>query len=276
MDAVAGRARADEPPRASDRLSRSWGAVLSADALAWVLGLAGVAVAAFVKGAVGFGYPLIATPLLALATDVRTAVTILLLPNILMDGLQMVRRPGLVPALRRHAPLIATGVIGTVVGTQFLAVVSTRRLFLILGLTLFAFVALSVARPAWRVSTRAERPLAPLVGLVAGTLGGLTNTPAVVVTPYYYAIGLPKAEFVRALSTTFLVFKLTQLGAVWQVGLLDRGVWAPWAVATAVSLGAFALGLRAQDRVPQATFNRAVLVLLTLVSVAMLVRALRS
>ena len=42
--------------------------------------------AAFVKGAIGFGYPLIATPLLALATDVRTAVAVLLIPNILMDG----------------------------------------------------------------------------------------------------------------------------------------------------------------------------------------------
>lgn len=249
---------------------------MTADSLTWILGLAGVAVAAFVKGAVGFGYPLIATPLLALATDVRTAVTILVIPNILMDGLQMVRRPGLVGALRRHAPLVATGIVGTVVGTQFLVVVSTRRLFLILGVTLFAFIAVSVARPAWHIAPRAERPLAPVVGLIAGTLGGLTNTPAVVLTPYYYALGLPKAEFVRALSATFLVFKVTQLAAVWQVGLLDRHVWAPWAVGTLVSLGAFGLGLRAQDRVPQATFNRAVLVLLALVCLAMLARAHRS
>jgi uncharacterized membrane protein YfcA len=118
--------------------------------------------------------------------------------------------------------------------------------------------------------------LAPVVGLFAGTLGGLTNTPAVVVTPYYYAIGLAKAEFVRAVSATFLVFKLTQLGAVWQVGLIDRRVLLPWLGATLVSLAAFRLGLGAQDRVPQATFNRAVLCLLTVVAAAMLARALRS
>lgn len=248
---------------------------MGGDALTWVAGLAGVAVAAFVKGAVGFGYPLIATPLLALATDVRTAVAVLLIPNILMDGLQAVRRPGLVAAIKRHASLIATGIVGTVAGTQFLAVVSTRRLFLTLGVTLLVFVVLSGARPAWRVSPGAERPLAPVVGLVAGTLGGLTNTPAVALTPYYYAIGLPKAEFVRALSATFLVFKLTQLGAMWQVGLLDRRVLLPWLAATLVSLAAFGLGLRAQDRVPQATFNRAVLALLALVSLAMLARGLQ-
>jgi uncharacterized protein len=246
------------------------------DALVWAAGLGGVAVAAFVKGAVGFGYPLIATPLLAFATDVRTAVAVLVIPNILMDGVQMVRRPGTVAALRRHAPLIVTGIVGTVVGTQFLAVLSTRGLLLVLGVTVLAFVILSVARPAWHIASGSERVLAPVVGLFAGTLGGITNTPAVALTPYYYAIGLPKAEFVRALSATFLVFKLSQLGALWQVGLIDRRVLLPWLTATVVSLTAFRLGLGAQDRVPQATFNRAVLSLLTLVAVAMLVRALRS
>jgi uncharacterized membrane protein YfcA len=246
------------------------------DALTWAAGLAGVAVAAFVKGAVGFGYPLIATPLLALATDVRTAVAVLLVPNILMDGVQVVRRPGVAAALRRHAPLIAAGIVGTVVGTQFLAVLSTRRLLLTLAVTLLVFVALSVARPAWRLPPGAERPLAPVVGLVAGTLGGLTNTPAVALTPYYVAIGLPKAEFVRAVSATFLTFKLTQLAAVWQVGLFDRRVLLGSLAAAAMSLAAFPLGLRAQDRVPQGTFNRAVLALLAVLGLAMLARGLRS
>jgi hypothetical protein len=245
-------------------------------ALTWAVGLAGVAGAAFVKGAVGFGYPLIATPLLALATDVRTAVAVLLLPNILMDGLQVVRRPGVIAALRRHAPLIVAGIAGTVLGTQFLAVLSTRRLLLILGVTLLAFVALSLLRPAWRLPPAAERPLAPVVGLVAGTLGGMTNTPAVALTPYYYAIGLPKAEFVRAVSATFLTLKVTQLGAVWQVGLLDRWILLESVAASAVSLAAFRLGLRTQDRVPQDAFNRIVVGLLGVLSLVMLARGLGS
>ena len=118
---------------------------MGGDALVWAAGLAGVAVAAFVKGAIGFGYPLIATPLLAFATDVRTAVAVLVIPNILMDVAQMIRRPGLVAALRRHAPLLAAGIVGTVVGTQFLAALSTRALLLTLGVTLLVFVVLSVS-----------------------------------------------------------------------------------------------------------------------------------
>ena len=94
-------------------------------------------------------------------------------------------------------------------------------------------------------------------------------------TPYFYAIGLPKAEFVRAISGTFLVFKLTQLGAC-GVGLLDRRVLLLTLAASAVSLAGFRLGLLVQDRVPQAVFNRAVLVLLAVVALAMLARGLGS
>ena len=150
-------------------------------------------------------------------------------------------------------------------GTQFLTMLSPRGLLVTLSLAVFAFVLLSVARPAWRISSGTERLLGPVVGFVAGTLGGVTNSPALPLTPYFYAIGLPKAEFVRALSATFIVFKLTQLAAVWQVGLVDRRILLPWVVATLVSLVAFRVGLLAQDRVPQATFNRLVLGFLSVV-----------
>ena len=60
-----------------------------------------VLVAAFVKGAVAFGFPTLATPLFALVVDVKTAVAILILPNLVMDVIQALRRPGLAAVLRR-------------------------------------------------------------------------------------------------------------------------------------------------------------------------------
>lgn len=48
-------------------------------------------VATFLKGATGLGFPLIATPTVALLLDIRTAVTILILPNLFMDSAQVIR-----------------------------------------------------------------------------------------------------------------------------------------------------------------------------------------
>ena len=53
---------------------------------------AALLLAAFVKGATGLGFPLIATPMVALLLDIRTAVTVLILPNLLMDSAQVISR----------------------------------------------------------------------------------------------------------------------------------------------------------------------------------------
>src|SRR5262245_62936747 len=85
-----------------------------------VVGALAVLVGAFVKGAIAFGFPTIATPLVALVVDVRTAVAVLILPNLAMDTIQSLRRPGLLPALRRHAVLYVFGIAGTFLGTYWL------------------------------------------------------------------------------------------------------------------------------------------------------------
>jgi hypothetical protein len=113
-----------------------------------------------------------------------------------------------------------------------------------------------------------------VVGLAAGLLGGVTNVFALPLAPYLVSLGLPKAEFVRAISLAFLVFKATQLGAVWQVGLMERRLVLLSAAATGAALVVFRLGLAVQDRVRAETFQRAVLVFLAVLSAAMLGRAL--
>jgi len=60
--------------------------------MTFVAGALAVLAAAFIKGAVAFGFPLVATPLLALAVGVKTAVAVSILPNIVMDSVQLVRR----------------------------------------------------------------------------------------------------------------------------------------------------------------------------------------
>src|SRR5215470_11051507 len=58
--------------------------------MAFVAGALAILAAAFVKGAVAFGFPLVATPLLALAVGVKTAVAVSILPNIAMDSVTLV------------------------------------------------------------------------------------------------------------------------------------------------------------------------------------------
>ena len=240
-----------------------------------VVGTLAVLVAAFVKGAIAFGFPTIATPLFALVVDVRTAVAILILPNLAMDIVQAVRRPGLLPVLRRHAVLYATGIAGTFLGTYWLTRFSDRQAMLVLGLFVLGFVALNASRFSLRVKPSWERYLAGPAGLVAGVMGGITNAHGTPLVVYFYALGLDKGEFVRAISLAFIVYKAAQLVAVTQAGIMTLDLFWLSVLATVIALAAFGLGLLVQDRMNQRVFNRVILGVLTALGGLLVFRAVR-
>lgn len=242
---------------------------------AFVVGTLALLLAAFVKGAIAFGFPTIATPLFALVVDVRTAVAILILPNLVMDIVQSVRRPGLLTVLRRHALLYATGIVGTFVGTDLLTRFSDRQAMLVLGIFVLGFVALNVSPLTPRVPRTWEPYLAGPVGLLAGVMGGITNAHGTPLVVYFYALGLDKTEFVRAISMAFIVYKAAQLVAATHAGIITLPLFGLSAAATVVALAAFMLGLRVQDRMNQRAFNRVILVVLVVLGVLLVFRALR-
>jgi hypothetical protein len=224
-----------------------------------VLGGLAVMLAAFVKGAIGFGFPTLGTPLLSLVTDVKSAVVLLILPNIAMDGIQFLRRGAARAVVKRFWTLLAAGAAGTLVGTRLLVGFTPRVATLVLGAVILLFVVLTAAGVAPRIGADRERWLSPVVGLGVGVIGGVTNVPGTPLVIYLHALGLTKHEFVATVAFTFVVYKIVQLAAVTYFGLLGWGLVGWSVVLTALALGGFAVGLRVQDRLDPRAFNRAVL-----------------
>ena len=229
-----------------------------------ILGAGVVLLAALVKGAIGFGFPTLGTPLLSLVMDVKAAVVVLILPNIVMDGLQFLRRGAPIATVKRFALLLVFGAVGTVLGTRLLVALSSRTATLVLGAFILAFVALAVTGVTPRVAPRWEPVLSPVAGFVAGIVGGITNVPGTPLVMYFHALRLDKHEFVSSVAFTFVVYKIVQLGAVAYYGLLSTARIGISVGLTLVALLGFWLGLAVQDRLEQRTFNRAVLVFLGL------------
>ncbi len=237
------------------------------------LSLLAVLLAAYIKGVIGFGFPTVSTPIVALFLEPRAAIVILILPNLVMDGIQTIRKPGLLDTLRRHGILLLFGIGGTFLGTQFLVWVSSQKLLLILGAFVLVFVAVNVGQLSFRVPPRLERYLSPPIGLFAGVLGGVTNVPGLPLVLYFYALGISKDEFIRSIAFSFLVYKTAQFGSVIYFGLLTWPLFGLSVLLTAGGLGAFWFGLRTQDRVDQVTFNRVVLGVLGFLGVWLVIRA---
>jgi uncharacterized membrane protein YfcA len=227
-----------------------------------------------VKGAIGFGFPTIGTPLLALFVDVKVAVPLLVLPNVLLDGIQARRGGDFAATARRLVVLLGFGAVGMVIGTRLLVGLPSRVVTLVLGGFVLAFVVLNATRFRLRVPDHWERWLSAPVGLLAGIVGGITNVPGTPLIIYFYALGMDKRMFVRSVALSFIVYKVTQLGALAWYGAFSTALLpASLGLVVAGFLG-FTIGVRVQDRLDQHAFNRAVLIFLAALGLWLAVRSL--
>jgi len=248
--------------------------ILMAFDLTHVLVGAALLLAAFVKGATGLGFPLIATPMVALLLDIRTAVAVLILPNLFMDSAQTIRDGWPAEVFRRFSSLIIPTIIGVFLGTTVLVKTPLWILNFCLGLMVILFVVSNLLKFDFIITARGEKILSPFAGFVSGFLNGMTNAAGPTLAIYLYSLKLEKRAFVKSIATIFMITKLSQLVAISTWNLFN---WETITLSVQVllfTLAGFYAGIKAQDRVNQVTFSRGLLVLLCVIGVTLLVRAL--
>jgi hypothetical protein len=243
--------------------------------LTWVAVTAAFLVASFVKGTTGMGFPLIATPMVALLVDIKVAYALLVLPNIVMDALQIARGAWPWHLWRRLAWMLGTTVLGVFLGTRILLSVPERVIYLALAATILLFLGVISLRVRLVALSRWEAWLGPTVGLANGILAGITNVPGPLPALYLLGLDFEKRDFVKGLASIVLTAKLSQMAAISRWGLYTWEIVGWSAGLAGAALVGFGAGLRVHDRVPQATFGRVVHLLLFGMGVVFIYRGLR-
>ena len=233
-----------------------------------------VIAAGFVKGAIGFGFPTLATPLLALVVDVPAAVAVLDRPQP-RDGRGCSPR-GRAASGRRRGGGGAAGVRrrGHVRGDAAPGGLSAACWPSdVLGAFVLLFVVLE--RPAAsrrRIPPGWERWLAPVSGSWPGSWAASPTSRArrsrlLLRARHGQARVRPRPCRSRSWSQARPARRGRLLRA------LDVAPGGGLVVLTAAAFAGFAAGLRVQDRLEQAAFNRAVLVLLAVLGLGLIARA---
>jgi len=103
------------------------------------------------KGATGAGMPIIAVPVIAAYYDVRLAVIILVIPNLLTNVWQVFkfRAHNLGPAFTRSFAI--SGFLGAALGTMMLSWVPVDKLNILMALIIFAYIGLKLAHPSFHI-----------------------------------------------------------------------------------------------------------------------------
>jgi len=230
---------------------------LESFSLALLLWLACVTLlAGLLQGALGFGYPFVATPLIAMVTDMRTAIIIVLLPTVATICVALFTSGPLRATLARFWMMPLYMILGAAAGTWVFVSAPDAPYTLVLALlTLFYLNLDRLGRAEWPLVRRHERAFAPLAGVTSGVFEGTANVAAPPLIVFYLSLGLTPANLVQALNICFLVGKTTQFTVLTFRGGVGMDEWLATLPLVAIGVAGSFVGVRIRNRIDAATFR---------------------
>ncbi|MFN9449550.1 MAG: sulfite exporter TauE/SafE family protein [Rubrivivax sp.] len=234
--------------------------------------LAILAVAALTQGVFGLGFAMVATPLLALFLDYRSAVVLSAVPMLMLAGNWLLANRS---ALRQSGvpwQLLPGIVLGSAIGVWLHVALPERMALLLLAMLLAFSVILPWGLEQIRTDVSlASRRATPIFGVMAG----VTETTLNVGAPFLVLFGglgrLTRHQQFIALNTCFFVGKVIQLSIL---------AMTPWPVplwtlifAVTVSMVFYRLGDRLAGQFPEVAFRRLLGAFLSFMAACLVLRA---
>lgn len=217
-----------------------------------------------VKGALGFGLPLIAGALLPqfVPLPLVLAVNAVLLP--ITNVVQFARAGDVAATLRAHWPVVAGLALAVPLGAFAVAAADPRWVAFAFG-TFVALAALAtLATPAWRIAPHLRGPAAAATGLAGGLVAALTTAPGPVFVLYLVGTGVGRRETLAALGLFLLASGLLVGVSFLALGVLDAPRAALALACLVPALAGMALGDVLGARVRPERLRTVVLALLVL------------
>ena len=230
-------------------------------------------VAGLVHGMLGLGFAIVATPLLALLTDVRSAILITLFPTLTVNIASILEGGAWRHSLGQFWPLGIYVALGSILGTKLLLVGDPAPFKLLLAAIILAYLYVQRLAPH-RPNPAKPRPAIALVflGLTAGFLAGTVNVMVPVLIVFFLNTGLTPTAMVQVFNLCFFAAKITQIGVFTLVGTLDERLVSASAPLAGAALLSLLVGRSLRARIEAATYRRLLQGVLFVIAVLLLVQ----
>lgn len=228
--------------------------------------------AALVNGAIGIGFPLIATPLLAMITDVRTAILLLVLPTMLINVGNIIRGGRWRRSIAIYWPLAVYGMIGSFIGTRLLIAVSPEPFRPLMAAILVLYLNAERIGVGFAWVHRHPHIAFAFFGLSGGILAGTVNVmlPALII--YALEVRMPKTVTIQVFNFCFLFGKLIQGAVFVQAGLISPDILVASLALAGLALAVMFLGMRIRDRIATDTYRRWLRRLLVILAAVLMIQ----
>lgn len=223
-------------------------------------------ISSLVHGSIGFGFPMIATPLLAIVTDMKTAILYIAIPTLLINLISIYSEGNFLQAVKRFYPLAFMGMIGSAIGTQILIYSSTDFFKLLLALSIFLYLFIQKFKIHMHWIEKKERLATVVFGLVAGLIGGLTNVMSSILIIYSLESKHTKKEIIQSTNLCFLFGKVIQIVLFTIHGSFNEELLSiSFSSLFMVAIAMF-WGLKVKNKIPQEIYRKVVKVVLFVIA----------
>lgn len=233
-----------------------------------------MALAGLVKGSIGFAFPLVAVPLLAIFVGPKTAVVLVAVPLVLTNAMLLAVRPVDRATIRRFLPAMAVLAPSTVLGAFLLVNLDARVLMVVMGLIASTYAGLSLVRFEPAVPPHLEGRIGLVIGVVGGVLLGSTSISGPIFALFLSGLRLPKRVFVYGITLLFSVGNFVQVVSYLRLDLYQEGLLVASLLLVPAALLGQQLGFWIQDRLEQEAFRRVVLGVVVVNSLNLVARGL--
>jgi len=230
--------------------------------------------AGLLKGVLGVGLPLVAVPLLSFLVPVPTAIMILAVSTLLSNGFQALQGGRIFAVTRRYWGLIVPFIIAIFLATRFLLLLHNDWLGLTIGTVLVVFALLHQFRRPFSVGEKYEKVFNPIVGIIAGIIGGISSFYGPVLMMYMIALNVQKALFVSTMSTLLFAGAFPLILSLMMYGLMGQNEFIMSALGLIPVFAGLLIGQSIRVHVSEQPFQKALAVFLFLTGAALILRSL--
>lgn len=227
-----------------------------------------------VKGVIGLGLPSVSLALLAVTIDLTSAMALILAPTFVTNVWQaMVGGNGKVIFVRLW-PFLLMSTVTVWIGASTLTRVDLSLLSSLLGLLLVFYSTVNLVGFRFKISTRHQIWIGPLMGSVNGVLTGMTGSSVVPGVMYLQSIGLSRDVLVQAMGMLFMVSMLALSFALLQNAILtiEHGIVSIGALVPAMIGMIF--GQRIRQNLSESLFRKVLFVSLLALGVYIIINAI--
>ena len=209
-----------------------------------------------VHGALGFGFPLVATPLVALVIDMKSAITLLAPVTLALVVISALRGGSLRDLVRRYWFMPVGIALGAWLGTKVLLAAPPEPFMLVLALVLLFYLNLRSRWAAAQSATvqRLRAPFGFAFAFLAGVCEAIANVAGPILFVYFMLLGAAPSQVVQTLNMCFTVGKGSQVLTLAAAGALSarpgRG-----GRPDLPSVAALVAGMRVRDRIDAQTYR---------------------